>query len=285
MFRISVILKEREMAKYPLDSQQALTIGDDTTLKVRLKFFKSELYRDFQSARVMEWLTSAAAAQDDSKRSQLIRSLAEAGDLVDDAALKRKVNWARTLFSAAFSAQEKLTLALGDTEALAYAQNWEPSTLDPDYRTLEAVFGTTPPTWPSRVGATAFKSLADQLIVLGLKAEVKNPLVAAVLDFWTNVKALAGSDATWSDSLCMVAARSRLGALWSESDVGTFDATKVEAHCLKQLLKLASRFCGNSSSDGPRWLEELKKHQQGLEEKRKPKLRRRRQKQRQQRLL
>jgi hypothetical protein len=119
------------MAKYPLDSQQALTIGDDTTLKVRLKFFKSELYRDFQSARVMEWLTSAAAAQDDSKRSQLIRSLAEAGDLVDDAALKRKVNWARTLFSAAFSAQEKLTLALGDTEALAYAQNWEPSTLDP----------------------------------------------------------------------------------------------------------------------------------------------------------
>jgi len=136
---------------------------------------------------------------------------------------------------------------------------------DPDYRTLAAVFVTTPPKWPNIVGAAAFKELADQLVELDFKSKVTNPQVTVVLDFWTSVKALPGaSEAAWSKTLNMVAARSRLRAeseLWSDTVVGVFDPKTVDAACLNKLLKLASKLCAGLS-DSPLWHDELKARQQ-----------------------
>ena len=115
------------------------------------------------------------------------------------------------------------------------------------------MFVTTPPKWPNTVGAAAFKELADQLVELDFKSKVTNPQVIVVLDLWTSVKALPGaSEAAWSKTLNMVAARSRLRAeseLWSDTVVGVFDPKTVDAAGLNKLLKLASKLCAGLSAN------------------------------------
>ena len=153
------------------DEGGVFDMGKDTDLKLRLRFFDSVLYKDFQEQRIARFLTAAKAALERSNRDQLLQALESVVDSSDES-VKKQVGWARTLFSTTLSERERLMFALTDEGALNFALAWPPLQGDPNWESISALVAPCDQ-WPSSVNAVAFISLVGDIVACKAKKLIK----------------------------------------------------------------------------------------------------------------
>ena len=127
------------VAKTNADAGCDLDLGTDCDLKLRLRFFDSVLYKDFQEQRVGGLLKAAKLALERPKRDQLLEALDSVKDNSSDENVKKQVCWARTLFSTTLSERERLMFALPDEGALNFALAWPQLKGDPNWESISAL--------------------------------------------------------------------------------------------------------------------------------------------------
>jgi hypothetical protein len=96
------------VAKINADAGGDLDLGTDCDLKLRLRFFDSVLYKDFQEQRVAGLLTAAKGALERPKRNQLLDALDSVVDTSSDEIIKKQICWARTLFAKTLTERQRL---------------------------------------------------------------------------------------------------------------------------------------------------------------------------------
>jgi hypothetical protein len=196
-------------------------MGKDTDLKLRLRFFDSVLYKDFQEQRIARFLTAAKGALERQKRDQLLEALESVVDTSSDESVKKQVGWARTLFSTPLSERERLMFALADEGALNFALTWPPLQGDPNWESISALVAPCDQ-WPPSVNAVAFISLVSDIVACKTKKLINNPVVTLLVDFISATRAALGKH-DWVEELITVAADLRLEAGWGSE----FDPSKV----------------------------------------------------------
>jgi hypothetical protein len=237
------------VAKTNADAGCDLDLGTDCDLKLRLRFFDSVLYTDFQEQRVGGLLKAAKLALERPKRDQLLEALDSVKDTSSDENVKKQVCWARTLFSTTLSERERLMFALSDEGAINFALTWPQLKGDPNWESISALSAPCA-RWPDSVTAAAFIALVNDIVTCKTKKLIKNPVVSLLVDFIIATRTALGKH-DWVEEMITAAADHRLEARWGTD----FDQSKIcEEHVTKAVSLLEKVFI----SSEPPWLRTLK---------------------------
>lgn len=207
-------------------STEGFAFGD---LKQRVNFFGSPLYRDFVETRVLVRMEAMKKAETQNRRDELLTSMLLSSENMEGetgALVQKHAGWARALFSAAVAPETRLSFALAcdATERVEFASQFKECPGDGvcwnAARCAVALVDL-----PPNLKVADFIGFLDLVHKAGARKLVTNPLLGAMCDFHSEVRALRITTAEgttrkpWVMPLLEATAGAKMGVgAWQKDD-------------------------------------------------------------------